>query len=326
MSEALDVTQSDHEMAAAMFSIFGAMRPSVVPDRAPLERAGDYASEACRLGPANPGAWGVLTVIRNRQGRYEEAVAAARRAVSLAPSSGLHYLQLAAVTWGKERIRSARRGLLWSPEMALAHLLIATVHIARGELAAALDELEIGCAKWDAQTVGQTSVNSVGLHWLHGLVLLAHGEQGKAETDFEFEMLTANARSVDGRESVANSAYALGAIRLRMALSNGVHPASPSVLRDLPSDIMNTSGVLTSTPGAAELTATPNKVDDAIMKATRLALQHRHSEAARLCREAIVNAPPGGSGWLIPVDPLLNISAHPETWAATMFALRQRAM
>jgi tetratricopeptide (TPR) repeat protein len=326
MRKASSVTQSYLYMAAAMFRMFEATRSTALPDRSQLAMADHHASEACRMSPSNPDAWGTLTLVRNRQGRYEEAVAAARHAVALAPTGGLHYLRLAAVTWGEERIRSARRTITWNPEMALAHVLIATVHIARGHLDAALEELQVGCAKWDMQTLGQTKVDSIGLHWLRGLVLLALGDQMKAEADFEHEILTADTRYVDGREAQANSAYALGAVRLQPALGNGVTPAPYEVLKELPSHPTVVSGIFTSTPGGAELTATLNPVDEAMMKGIRLALQHRHDDAARQCREAIASAPPGGAGWLLPVEPLLNMSAQPEAWAATMFALRQRAM
>jgi hypothetical protein len=313
-------------MAASMFHLFAATRITSLGDRAELTRAARHGTDACRLNPSDPDVWSLMALIYNRQGRYPEAIAAAKKAVSLAPTNGLHYLHLAVVSWGEERIRAAHRALVWNPEIVQAHWLAATVFIARGRLVEALSELRDGCAKHDAQTLGQKKVDSPGLHWLHGLVLLALGVEKDAHAEFECEIMRASDRYVEGREAIANSAYALGAVALRAALEQGATPGSAEALAGLPAYPMIVSGTMSSTPGAAELTGELHPVESAMVKAARLGLYRQHQEAARGCREALVAAPPGGAGWLLPVDPLVNTNARADIWAAALLALRQRAM
>ena len=40
---------------------------------------------------------------------------------------------------------------------------------------------------------------------------------------------------------------------------------------------------------------------------------------------ALTDAPPGNAGWLLPVEPLLNVRANPDAWAAALSRLRARA-
>ena len=42
--------------------------------------------------------------------------------------------------------------------------------------------------------------------------------------------------------------------------------------------------------------------------------------------DALIAAPPGDSGWQIPLDPLLNVSSDPKAWAPVMRQLIRRAL
>jgi hypothetical protein len=70
------------------------------------------------------------------------------------------------------------------------------------------------------------------------------------------------------------------------------------------------------TPGEAT-------VDMAIAQA--MLLGSPRAEAARLVNEALTRAPAGSAGWLLPVEPLLNVSAAPDVWAPALARLRTRA-
>jgi hypothetical protein len=48
-------------------------------------------------------------------------------------------------------------------------------------------------------------------------------------------------------------------------------------------------------------------------------------DAMRLVDHALTVAPPGNAGWLLPVEPLLNVAAAPDTWAPALTRLRTRA-
>ena len=50
-----------------------------------------------------------------------------------------------------------------------------------------------------------------------------------------------------------------------------------------------------------------------------------HSRAAHLVGEALATAAAGNAGWLLPLEPLLHVTAHPDIWARALALLRNRA-
>jgi hypothetical protein len=66
-------------------------------------------------------------------------------------------------------------------------------------------------------------------------------------------------------------------------------------------------------------------VDAAIFQAAHLVAAGAHTEAARILDEALAGAPAGNAGWLVPIEPLLNVTAHPDSWARVLARLRNRA-
>jgi hypothetical protein len=47
--------------------------------------------------------------------------------------------------------------------------------------------------------------------------------------------------------------------------------------------------------------------------------------AVELLDRGLSAAPAGNAGWLIPVEPLLNVSANPDEWRSVLARLRSRA-
>lgn len=47
--------------------------------------------------------------------------------------------------------------------------------------------------------------------------------------------------------------------------------------------------------------------------------------AARVLYAALDQAPAGSHRWTVPVDPLLQVNAHPKHWEAVLTLLRSRA-
>jgi DNA-binding winged helix-turn-helix (wHTH) protein len=121
-------------LANACIMQFEMTRADEHPDIAALETATQHAREACRLAPEYGEAWATLGFVLDRTGRRLDALAASRRAITLEPDNWRHYLRLAYVGWGEERLRAAHRTLALLPGFALAHWLIATVHVARHAL------------------------------------------------------------------------------------------------------------------------------------------------------------------------------------------------
>jgi hypothetical protein len=69
-----------------------------------------------------------------------------------------------------------------------------------------------------------------------------------------------------------------------------------------------------------------NNIDAAIATAAVLARAGEHDAAASVCGQALAQADPGPAGWLLPVEPLLHVDAHPGAWAQTLAILRHRAV
>ena len=55
------------------------------------------------------------------------------------------------------------------------------------------------------------------------------------------------------------------------------------------------------------------------------ALAGRHAAAASLVHAALQGRPAGSSGWMLPVDPFLNVGAHAAEWEPVLALLRSRA-
>ena len=68
-----------------------------------------------------------------------------------------------------------------------------------------------------------------------------------------------------------------------------------------------------------------NPVAAAMVQAAVLALVGDHHAGAQLCAQALSDAPPGSAGWMLPLDPLINATAHLDAWAHTLAILRHRA-
>ncbi len=295
-------------MATACVLLFESTRTETPPHTARLAQAAEHAERAVRLRPNAPDAWGTFALVHHRLGHLADAEAAARKAVDLDPADGLHWLRLAAVSWGQARIRAAHRALAENPELVLARWLAATVYVARGLFDRALDELRLGIVPQEVR--GDNASTTPGLYWLRGLILAATGDVNGGIAALERELATLDARHVYGRESARNAYGAMAALRLRQAGGrqggDGHHDFDGSD---------NTRG-----------DAREGTLDAAMHAAVTLTAQGRPGEAAARVAEWLGHAAPGSTGWLIPVDPHLHVAAHPEAWASVLATLRARAM
>jgi hypothetical protein len=76
---------------------------------------------------------------------------------------------------------------------------------------------------------------------------------------------------------------------------------------------------------SAKALAERSPVDAAMCQAAQLVASGAHAEAARIVDEALAAAPAGNAGWQLPIEPLLNVAARPDTWARALTHLRNRA-
>jgi DNA-binding winged helix-turn-helix (wHTH) protein len=312
-------------MANACALTFESTRTHASPDLEALRRAAHHGREACRLDPWSGEAWSTLAFVLHRSGSPAEAIAAARKAVTLGPGNWHHYLRLAFVSWGEERLRAAHRVLTLCPGLALAHWFAATVFIARQAFDAALEELRPGCASQDAQRTEGGRFKAVGLHLLHGLVVAARGNEDGALEEFARELEFEADGQLYARECSANTWYAIGAIPLRNGRRVDADAAFREALSRVPGHPLAAALCGADVTGAKSRLAGMNNVDLAMANAAALILNGKHELAARVCGEALANAEAGPAGWILPVDPLLNPLRHPDAWARTLAMLRDRA-
>jgi DNA-binding winged helix-turn-helix (wHTH) protein len=332
-------------LANACVMQFEMTRADPAPDAAALTLAAQHAREACRLDPQSGEAWATLGFVLDRTGDRLDARAAAKRAVTLEPDNWRHHFRLAYVSWGEERLRAAHQTLALLPDFPLAHWLAATVHVARQVLNEAARELAAGLAAEAGQPTGGARFSAVALHWLLGLIHLAQGDDARAREEFERELSFEHAGQLYARECSANTWYAIGALELRQGRSADAGAAFARAIDRVAAHPMARVGLVAA--GALNAIAEPGtleprnpgtpepwnlatwhralSVDAAVCRAAQLAVDGAHTDAARILDEALAGAPPGNAGWLLPIEPLLHVTAHADLWALPLARLRNRA-
>jgi tetratricopeptide (TPR) repeat protein len=294
---------------------FETTRADPEPDSAALARAVHHARDACRLDPASAEAWATLGFTLGQAGRRLDAIAAASRAATLEPDNWRHHFRVAYVSWGEARLHAAHRTLTLLPEFPLAHWLAATVYVARQ----ALDEAERELAAGLSSDFTRTKFGAVALHWLRGLIHLARGDEPRALAAFEQELAGESGGHMYARECCANTWYAIGALHLRHGRRDEAAPAFARALDRIAHHPL----------ALAALNRDPTAVTDsssvALASAIRLALSGAHPAAARAIGGALATADEGNALWLLPVEPLLHVSADPDLWAEPLARLRSRA-
>ena len=73
-----------------------------------------------------------------------------------------------------------------------------------------------------------------------------------------------------------------------------------------------------------EMVATES-VEQAMCRAAACVLAGETGSAARLVDAALTRAAPGSAGWLLPIDPILDVQRSAEAWQAALARLRARA-
>jgi len=325
-------------------------RADPAPDVAALALAIHHAREACRLEPQSGEAWATLGFVLDRTGDRVDARAASQRAVTLEPDNWRHHFRLSYVSWGEERLRAAHRTLTLLPDFPLAHWLAATVHVARQVLSEAERELAAGLAPQAGGPMG-SRFNAVALHWLLGLIHLARGDESRALEEFELELSFEHAGQLYVRECAANTWYAIGALRLRQGRPGDAHAAFARAMERVAAHPMARVGLVASgsidaiaadtggnrrarapaernrseTASAERIAHPAPSVDAAVFQAAQLVAAGAHTEAARILDHALAAAPAGNAGWLIPIEPLLNVTARPDSWVRVLAHVRNRA-
>ena len=301
---------------------FEMTRADAEPDIAALNVAHHHAREACERDARNGEAWATYGFVLERIGERDRALAALRLAIELEPDNSRHHLRLSAASWGEERLREARRTLALQPGLAMAHWLAATVFIGRQALDEAERELVAGVA--ESPDGSHHRYSTVGLHWLQGLLALAAGDSARALESFERELRQELSGHLYARECAANTCYAIGATKRREGDTDGAHAGFEECLRRVPTHPMARAAL------GMELLPSNGRgpVDSAIAEGISCESRNdgRGCEAAAVKIErALAEAAVSRAGWLLPIEPMLNVSARPELWLRALARLRSCA-
>lgn len=310
---------------------FETTRTDAQPNIEALKKALEHARQARHLDPGYGEAWATLGFVLERlswcsasAGRgptREDALAAHQHSVMLEPDNWRHWLRLSACAWGEERIRAARRALQVMPGLALAHVLVATVFVARGLLAQALDELRQAITASHDET-NASPYGCPAAYWLTGLIQLAFGHKAEAMAAFQRELDQEHSGHLYAKEVAANTWYAIGAMRFHAGERDDAQEAWFECVKRVPKHPW-ARAALTETPAS-----TSTAVDAAIAQAISLCVtdDQRWFQSARPAVErALVEAPAGNAGWLLPVEPMLRLASHEDPWLGVLGKLRARA-
>jgi len=175
-------------LANARFWQYEMSRARNQPDGGLLARAIDHVRRAIELDRDFAEAHATLAFLLVSAGRSAEALAAARRAVTIDPGYWGHQFRLGHAAWGEERLEALARSVEMYPDFPFVHFEAAMVHIARGTLDRAESVLREGTIVQDRQADLKQRYPAKGLHWLLGLVRLARGDASEALLEFDREI------------------------------------------------------------------------------------------------------------------------------------------
>jgi DNA-binding winged helix-turn-helix (wHTH) protein/tetratricopeptide (TPR) repeat protein len=299
-------------LATGEFASYESTRAENEPSQALLERAIAHGRQAVQLDDSLAEAHGSLALILVSAWDTDDAIRAARRAVTLEPANWRHLFRLGHATWGEERLRAGAATLALYPDFAFAYFQSAMVHVARGHLTDAERVLRHGAAIQDRQIGRGERYPALGLHWLLGLVRLAQDDVDEALAEFERERGLAEPHRLYGREYAMHAALGRGAALLRAARTDEAVASFRDALTLYPDHPLGHLGLAVAGRGgfgaveaAVKVTDRAKPIESGLVRAQSLAAQGHEPAAADLLLGVIRDAPPGFAGWSLPVEPFL---------------------
>ena len=202
------------------------------------------------------------------------------------------------------------------------------MHVARQAFDEAERELDAGIASQASEQTGPSRFSSVALHWLRGLLYLARGDEPRALASLERELSFESSGHLYARECCANTWYAIGALHARkQRRAEAVAAFQQALTRVAKHPLANLGlGILKAgAPMPAAVGVSAPSFDAAVGQAALLVMAGDPEDAMRLVEHALSVAPSGNAGWLLPIEPLLNVASAPDTWAPALARLRTRA-
>ena len=328
-------------LANARFWQYEMSRAGNQPDAALLARAVDHVRRAIELDREFAEAHATLAFLLASAGRSAEALAAARRAVSIEPGYWGHQYRLGHAAWGEERLRALAHAVELYPDFPFAHFEAAMVHIARCALDRAESVLREGTLAQDRQSDLKQRYPAKGLHWLLGLVRLARGDASEALLEFQRE-IASGPNQLYAPEFAMNAHDGIGFTHLQTGDAAAAAASFRRALQLFPAHARSLVGLGTALAADGESAAAENAFSkaaaaiDALRKGGRTgeaamaeALQHaarRRDDAAMNCLQTLLDRPEMPfSGWTIPVEPLLRTIRGIPPFQPILTRLAERA-
>jgi DNA-binding winged helix-turn-helix (wHTH) protein/tetratricopeptide (TPR) repeat protein len=299
------------------------------PDAALLAMAIDHVRRAIELERDLAEAHATLAFLLVSAGRATEALASARRAVTLEPGYWGHHFRAAHAAWGDERLRSLARVMELYPDFPFAHFETAMVFIARGSLDRAESVLREGAIVQDRQAHLRQRFPARGLHWLLGIVRLAHDDVAEAGAEFDRECAGGTGQ-LYAAEFVMNACDGTGFARLRAGDPQNAAQHFKRALELFPDHARSLVGLgaalaaakkpkdaakaFAQASAAIEALRRGSRGSEATMAQAFLHASSRQPADAIACLRSLLDrAEVPFTGWTIPVEPLLApLHTHPD--------------
>jgi DNA-binding winged helix-turn-helix (wHTH) protein/tetratricopeptide (TPR) repeat protein len=328
-------------LANARFWQYEMSRARNQPEGALLARAIDHVRRAIELERDLAEAHATLAFLLVSAGRAGDALAAARRAVTLEPGYWGNQFRLAHAAWGEERLQALARAVDLYPDFPFVHFEAAMVHIARGALDQAESVLREGTIVQDRQADLKQRYPAKGLHWLLGLVRLARGDAPEAEREFAREMAS-GANQLYAPEFAMNAHDGLGFAHLASGDPHAAIGEFERALQLFPEHARSLVGLgeaaraAGDTDRAAAAFARAASAIDGLRRGGRAAeaalaqaflhaVENRPDEAMAVLESMLERADVPFTGWTIPVEPLLASMRASSSFHSILARLADRA-
>jgi adenylate cyclase len=290
------------------------------PDAALLARAIDHVRRAIELERDLAEAHATFAFLLVSAGRFNEALAAARRAVALEPGYWGNQFRLAHAEWGEDRLRALAHAMEQYADFPFAHFEAAMVHIARGSLDRAESVLREGTIVQDRQANLRQRYPAKGLHWLLGLVRLAQRDTREARAEFDREIAVGPAQ-LYAAEFAMNAYDGAGFVALETKDAAGAVAMFSRALELFPEHARSLVGLgaaLAASGDARKADAAFKHAANAIdalrrggrgseatlAEAFMHAVSGRHDEAIGSLKRLVDRPDVPFTGWTIPIEPL----------------------
>ena len=307
-------------LANAEFVAYEMSRAAREPDRAALESGIAHARRAVELDARLAEAHATLSFLLASDLAFDEARAAATRAVALEPDSWRHQYRLGHALWGAVRLRALERALALYPQFPYATFEMAMLFVARGDLAGA-ERLARRRLDDQPRTTATDRFPAVGFHWLLGAIEAAGGRHEAAAAEFSRELTHATTERLYGPEYRAEAWAGLGYAQLALGTPHAATTSFRRAIEAMPTHVRARVGeaqALDAGGRAADAAEAWRQAEAEASAAARggrpyqgplalacLAAGRGDAPAAASALQAVLDAvPPSHVGWAIPIEPL----------------------